>query len=444
MALDATTVLEYGTGGNQNNGGGYASGVSGAGTDYSQSDSYYREWLDLACTANSTTVTSAGGNFDSSIVGSILNIYTAPGTGNTAGLYCVMTYVDPNTITIDRVIGTSNNMTNGYGRVGGRLLVPLDAHFEQMVGGNKAWIRGGTYTYTAAISVASTSSTATAPIVFEGYNTTRGDAPTGTNRPILNMSSNGLTFGQYWRTSHVRYDGSRSGQTLVSGGTGGIAYNCSFNNSGASATSSASQSFTYYILCELTAASGVALAGGTNNLLYCYLHDSLTGASFASTNTGRFFYCVFDTLTNGLIQSAATGTGAQLHGCIFYKCTSYGIKSDGAFLRTIPIMACIFHTCGTAISDTVANGGMLIMYNIFYNNTTDISTTYLGTLDSTNITGVNPQLTDPDNKDFTVKAGSNALKAFPQLTMAGLVGDYKINIGIDQDDLATQCYAFAA
>jgi hypothetical protein len=44
---------------------------------------------------------------------------------------------------------------------------------------------------------------------------------------------------------------------------------------------------------------------------------------------------------------------------------------------------------------------------------------------------------NPDSGDFTVKTGSPALDAGYKYSNSGLTGSYKVNIGIDQDDLTT-------
>jgi len=56
-------------------------------------------------------------------------------------------------------------------------------------------------------------------------------------------------------------------------------------------------------------------------------------------------------------------------------------------------------------------------------------------LDSTNLTS-DPSFTDAPNKDFTIGSSSPLLNAGFDFTKIGLVGAYRNNIGLDQDDNA--------
>jgi hypothetical protein len=71
-------------------------------------------------------------------------------------------------------------------------------------------------------------------------------------------------------------------------------------------------------------------------------------------------------------------------------------------------------------------------YCVFHNNGTNTSNVITGAHNSTS----DPLLNDPANGDFTLQTGSPALATgLSAGTNIGVVGTYKQNIGVDQDDV---------
>jgi hypothetical protein len=440
MAIGAGAVWEYRTTGNNNYGGGFDSTLSGAGTDYSQQDTAFASYTNLACTNGTSTVTSSDGNFTSGLVGNCLNINTTANNFQ-AGFYFITGYTDANTITVDRSPVSGGNGTSGVGSIGGSIQTPLDAHVEVFVGGNKIWIKGGSYTLTQIVSPSSTSATNTTPIIVEGYKTTRGDYPKLTDRPFINVSTYQFLIGGWWEMRHIDMEGSPTSNVSGTVSSNGATFiNCKAVNTstGTNRHAFATTGVCHFYLCQGKSASssGAAFNATSSRLINCYAYDSYQGVISSSGTIPILIGCVLDSNTIG--YKPTTGqTNAMVIGCVFYNNTT---QIDLNTSKRIPIIGNIFHTSTTAITDSTNNDVTPIKYNLFYNNTTNGTNV---TIDSTNITGQDPLLTDPANGDFTLTAGSPALRAMPSLSWIGLVGDYKMNIGIDQDDLATQCYAFA-
>jgi hypothetical protein len=141
VAINATAVWRIRVGGNDANGAGYDSAISGAGTDYSQQDAAQLSLTDVAC-SGTTTVTSVTGGFTAAMIGNAIRI---TGGGATSGYYFITARTNTNTITVDRTPGT---VSGGTGKVGGAaamwrtLLDDLKATGDKVVPGNKVYIRG--------------------------------------------------------------------------------------------------------------------------------------------------------------------------------------------------------------------------------------------------------------------------------------------------------------
>ena len=115
MALAATGVVIWDpSAGSNNNAGYFDASLANAGTDYTAAQATpILALTDLACTAGTTTLTSATGGFTAAMIAN--GIYIASGTNFTAGLYVITAYTDTNTVTLDRSPAPSNNGSGGVG-----------------------------------------------------------------------------------------------------------------------------------------------------------------------------------------------------------------------------------------------------------------------------------------------------------------------------------------
>jgi hypothetical protein len=429
MAITANAQWEYRAGGNNNNGGGFDSTISGAGTDYSLQDSAELPLTDIACTSNSTIITSVTGGFTSAMIGNVLNLYTADGAGNAVGFYFIMGVTNTNTATIDRVIGTTNNMTSGDGNIGGALLSFLDAHLEQFVGGNKVWVKGDySMTITASITLASSSPTITAPIPIECYTTTRGDTPTLDKRVTINCAAYTLTMRDYWILKNLIITGTANEVLTKNVNVPAILINCKITNTSTTANRSAVSGRWFNLYgCELVSTNGYGINTNVGNMFIfnCYFHDSVKGINAASDLVA--IGCVFDTLSN----TGMDINDAQIMFNVFYNCTTYGIRESGTQGNSSFINHNVFHTCGTGVSFSVSNLISFLNNNCYYNN----STANVGGIDiGTDNIFANPLFVDAPNGNFTLQSGSPLINAGFDFSKIGLTGSYKWNIGLDQDD----------
>ena len=95
----------------------------------------------------------------------------------------------------------------------------------------------------------------------------------------------------------------------------------------------------------------------------------------------------------------------------------------------------IFDVVTDGINWAIADGTAYIDYNCDDTSGSFITGSSTNTAGPNNVTG-DPGLSDPANGDFTLTAGSNCIAAGLSIGVNEGVklGDYKVNIGADQDD----------
>lgn len=419
MALNAAIVWEVRTTGNANNGGGFKAGA--AGTDYSQQDAAQYNYTDLVIDGTTNTkVTSASHNFVTADVGNIINI--TAGTGFTTGRYEIVS-VASNAATLDRAVGTLGS-TGGTFYVGGAV-IKLSDITSAVVAGNTVWVKAGTYTDNVTL----VTDVATVMTFYNGYNTTRGDNPTGTNRPKIEPSSGtcmAMSARKGMIVKNFVFSGSGGASTgwysdSSSGGTITVvncqARNCSgtgFNGGGG-----------HYIQCEANnnGAGGfyTTISNGGMSGMHCYSHDN-TGMGFGATNAQNvvFDFSIADSNTNhGFYPSYGS---AGFVGCIAYNNT--GASSDGFvnigninnYVSARQTINCISVNNGR-YGFNGAGDNKLINYNCYNGNgTAGLNGITAGANDVTS----SPSFTDAANGDFSFAAGSPCIDAgFPAHSMAG-------------------------
>jgi hypothetical protein len=404
MALNAATVWEFRTGGSNDNGGGYRTGASG--TDYSQQDSAQLTLSDLATDGAGTGLSSATGGFTAAMIGNI--IYIKSGTGFTVGWYEITAHTDTNNVTIDRSAGIS--ATGGTGSVGGARAVPTAAHWTALVAGNIIWM-GGAVTYTLTEGIIGSAGTLTNMIKLLGYNSSRGDNPTGANRPTIAAGGNTFLTGNYWEMRNI------IGTTTNSSGFRANA-NCLVQNVKAHNTSGTAgrdgmrvEADTKVLYCEMLCNStGDAVDTSSRNFFYgCYIHDAANGFRGANDNL-KVENCIIDTCTNG---SNVTTTPHTYINNIFYNCsTAILIAGNNSFT----IINNLFDSCTTGVSASSALDSNYLDYNNWNNNGTDVSNVTKGDHATTD----DPSFTDAANGDFSNTLSANAM---PKTTFPGGLTD---------------------
>lgn len=413
MALPATAVWEVrttATAGNVN-GGGFNSARGG--TDYTLQDASQTSGSDGTSTA-STTFTSATATFTSQMVGNYLHLVS--GTGTTPGWYEITAYTSANQVTLDRNSGT---YTLGVFHVGGAALVGTtldDDMFEAAVAGNMYWIKlsGGTYTLGESISL-TTVGTATAEITVSGYNATRGDNPTGANRPTFACGANTLAGNAFWNFNNLIITGTAA--TLFTPGAG-RGTNIKAVNSSTTTTRVAQllSSNSFYANCEAISYRGYAYSGtgsGDSAIRYSYAHDSAVGIRTANTPSYNILgNIIADNYTTAIDCTVANTAQSAIIGNTIYGASNKlgtGIAFVAGFTRPVLLNNIIAGFVSGVTHADSTNAGY-DNWNCYNNNTTDVTNWTKGPDDIT---------TDPAFTNVALITFTNGTTSGSVLTSSG-------------------------
>ena len=369
------------------------------GVDYSQQNAANFTKTDFTAVGSSTTMTSATGAFSPVSVGNIYH-QTTTGTGGfgVVGWYEIVSYNSATSVVLDRTPnnGTTSVACTGY--VGGALSLNAsteDSFFEAIPASSIVWFKNGTYTVNSGWSVASTNSTATNPSYIRGFNSLRGDNPTGSTRPTIANGANAITYGQAQNLEYLIHTSTAANGTIT--GASSRAYRCKFVNSSTTASriaASVAGADSKLVSCECVSQNGVAAAvtnSGRTHLFGNYFHDSQTGVNqtlIGITMVGNIFESCD---TAGLTMSHASGAQVIVNNTFYGREAKIGIginltaaNSPNHFLANN-----ILYGLTTGVSvNTGASGSNFGQYNAFYNNTTNatnftINDTAITTLDPT-------------------------------------------------------------
>lgn len=436
-AIDATTSWEFrASNGSATNGGGFADLNPGTSVNYSIDDadesSADFSWTDLAQVQSSTTLTSATGGFTAAMVGNTIQI--TAGTNFDAGFYQITVYTDTNTVTIDRTAASAGNGSSGTGYVGGALDILTDAFLDNAnypVAGNIIYVKNsGTMTLTGNIDVAK-DGTDLLMLKIYGYNSTRGDCPTisSGNQPVIAAAANTFSFDNYWEFKNLTLTITTAGGFDVDDYSRII--NCFSTNSSGTANRyglNMSTIESQVIGGEAVSTNGIALQSGNsyNRAYGIFLHDSNEGVNIDGNTGFVLVNSVIDTCSSIGIDTNNKTSIILLNNTI-YSC---GIGINGSTSKRVIALNNIITGCTTGAVWTTWQDTNYFDYNI-WNNTTEVTNAVQGD----HAINQDPLLTDPANNDFTLQASSPALSAGLAVdTSSNVVGDYKLNIGADQDD----------
>jgi len=401
MSLAAGTQWNYRPSGNNNNGGGFVSG--GSGTNYSLQDAAQLAFTDLEVKNGDYDriySTTHDASLTAAMVDNIIQITGDGGSGLfTAGYYHVTGNGNDgsNYLDIDRVCATGN-ASDGVANLGGALAVPIDSFLDGVpVNGNTIHMMSGTYTLTEHIAVIADASYDGARII-EGYKTTQGDTPRGTDRPLITGVSGNYQWritGNYWQCKNLRV---ALDEAVYGWETGdyGFVVNCYCRNQTATASKYAFRAIAdhvVYIDCEGISDNGQAFYNtgfADTQYMQCYAHDSVDGFRVASAQYHTLWQCIADT---------CSGMGfyvghSRCVNCNAYNCgTGFSTVQGGGMIYN-----CQVSDCTTGIAGTWPNmSGVFIDANNYYNNTADVSNVTKGP----NATANNPGYTNPAAGDFS-------------------------------------------
>lgn len=424
-AIGSTCVWEIRTTGASTGGGGYTSG----GTDYSQQDAAQLNNTDFATSGiGVTTLTSTTGGFTSAMIGNIVHL--TAGTNLTVGWYEITAYTDTNTVTLDRVPDDGvGGVSSATGYVGGALSLLEDFAWDgnDVEDGHTIYLKAGTYTSTASKDIRSIDGTTTLPITIEGYNASRGDNPTGTDRPLFALGAYYILFGDYHISRNIRIT------TTASYSYYGGAYNVMENMKGTNTSATADRpgmsctgAASIVLGYEGESTNGFAIDISQSKIVGSYLHDSSVGINASAKSYCVFVSNIIDTNTTG-INLTSGYTNFIINNTIYNNTT--GISGTTAYSNFF--INNILDNNTTGASWTTATPSNWWDYNA-WDNTSDTSNVTKGD----NAVTADCAMTDPANGDFTLGSGSSCLDVGLQVgTNQGATGDYKWNIGVDQDDV---------
>jgi hypothetical protein len=405
------------------------------GTDYTQQAAAQLTLTDLATDGAGTGLSSSTGGFTAAMIDN--HIFIKSGTGFTVGRYRITAYTDTNNVTIDRSAGASASA--GTGSVGGALAVPIDAHFDNAnyfpTGGGAGgtmnpfvYFKAGTYTFTESCIITTGGLSTNFKQIF-GYQTTRGDDPTGDNRPLFTMGAYQWYFASYWRMYNVRATSTAS--YVFQLGNYSQFINCKATNLSTSTTDhgfNLAGTYGKAINCEadLSTVGGNShcfnITGNGTEAIYCYAHDSDAGGTstgfYLNSLYSRIAFCIADTCTYGV---QLRSSGQSLVNCILYNNTTGLSGASGGI--AFAVINNDFNSNTTGISHTWSDNQIVLNTN-FYNNTADYAATQRWK--DTTATADDPEYTDAANGDF-----SNTLSANGYPSQVGAT-DTNLTQGISQ------------
>lgn len=424
MAFTASAVMEMrASGGSNLNSGVFDAGVAVPGTDYTLQDSSQANGTDLV-SANGTnatpSVTSVGYTFTTADEGN--SIVVSAGTNWTVSVY-IITDTSGGAAILDKACGSVDVLAAGTWRMGGAYPggnatagISDDARFELLVGGNTAWVKAGTYAM-GTVSITSSSGTATNRIKAFGYNSTRGDNPTGSNRPIWGAGANAVTSGNSaYEYRHIQFTG--TGTNLLSVGASSYAENVKAVNSSISpgriaiTINTSSELFR----SESVSQNGIAISASSTSISIIGndAHDSDTGISITNNNSMNISFNLLTNNKTAGISATAISPRVTINSNTIYGSQAkigIGISMSGVTSSNTRIYNNTFSGLAEGINiGTVLQDSVVENYNNFHNNTTD----------RTNInTGANSIALDPTFTSVTQITGTGATSDAAVITMTG-------------------------
>lgn len=397
MGIDATCLWEIRTTGAQTNGGFFKPGATGS--DFSQQDAaQYAITTGTSAGAGNTILDASAaanmvGNGARAVSGTNINVGWYEVTSVSVGVSITFSTNAAGGSIASGVAASAVINIGGAFKIGGTL---DDDVFEAGTIGNTYHVKSGSYTLGESITQALGGNTTTL-IKITGYNSTRGDNPTGSNRPTLICGANAISIGSYVEFSNFNITGTPS--SLLTIGTGAIARNVKSVNSSTTATRNAmdhgNNSNSTFELCEMSSYRGYALSsgnGGSGRMFGCWLRDSVRGISSGSAITWTAIECIFSGCVVGAFYFSAGAVQHVLFGNTFYG--SQAKLGTGMYNTTGGnrhyIRNNVFYGFVTAIDNADVSTSVTLAYNDFYNNTNDHPNLVAGPGD----VAVDPQFTN--------------------------------------------------
>jgi len=422
-------VWEFESDGNDANGGGFDSSVAG-GTDYT-TISTPQATLTTASVVNATTTKITVKSTDYTVATTdVGNVMFLTGGTATTGFYEILSVTTggdgTQTWNMDRAVGTAGQTCPG--RMGGyRKLMSSNSLAAALAAGNTVWVKNGSYTMGAFSS--QTAGTAVLPIQILGYNSSRGDNPTSTNRPTLAFGTNASTFNASTIIRNFIFTTSQA-SGVNHANNGSMIENCKITSTNATSTNGAMNNGTTKVInCEVINASGIGIRdSGASSIYGNYIHGCTTGVRLNGTSND---------FTNNIVSGCTTAvffpTGITRNyfknNTFFGAETPAGTGLDGS-TSTAPVNSLfennIFYGFTTGVNWQASTPENWWDYNDFYNNTTNRTNVTPGVHDR----ALNPTFTNTSGGDFSIGTNLKA-QGFPGAFQAATSTGY-LDIGAVQ------------
>ncbi len=325
MAISASAVWDVrstATGGANVNGGFFVTGASG--TDYSKQNGAQYALTGIASAGAGNVVLSASAAAD--MVGNGCHVIS--GTNFTTGWFEITSVSVGVSITFSTNVAGASICTgvgaSGVLNIGGAMSLggtDDDAVFEAGTAGNIYYVKNGTYTLGGTVSISLSSATNPSKII--GYNTTQGDNPMGSTRPLIDCGAATFTLGAGWQFRYMQLT-STAGTSLIVG-TASILTHCKVLNTSTTANRTA-----------------ISASGITNSMVEACEMVSIRGIGFATGNIGIVRHSYIHDCNIG-INVGNVASSATINNCLIESCTSNAIKVTGAMTAPLTINSCTLY-----------------------------------------------------------------------------------------------------
>lgn len=410
-ALAATTVWEIRPANGSDLNGGCVNSATVV-TDYSQQDAAQLSLTDLAVADGTTAVvTSAAAGFTSAMVGNCLHIES--GTNWEPSFYAIVTFTSSSQVTLDRS-PASAAATLGVGKVGGAAKTFESATTiditDLLAGGHIVWVKNETG-WNENVLLGSDNSNG-APVTIEGYNTSRGDNPTGSNRPTNDRAGGAGDAFTLDGTSGNHILKHLIGKSAADKGfetsdTNSICINCR-------ATANTGIGFgsrwvhLIGVESDTNSGDGVDYATDQGDVHASAIHDNtLIGIDMGAGGESATFNLIYDNGDDGIEEANGGGKTHISNNTID---GNTGAATDG-FETTTPsagkvVTNNIFSNNGNYGVNATDGDSAYSDYNDFFGNVTAARINFpTGDNDST----ADPTFTDAANDDFSIGTNLKAL-----------------------------------
>ena len=311
----------------------------------------------------------------------------AGGSGSLAAVRReVISVTNATTIVVDATVATGTGITLN---LGGALLTlgELASAARGMVGGNRAYVKSGTYALSAGVTFAQSvgnPTNATLPSEIVGYKSVRGDIAFGVNaasRPVVttNAAITALTFsGGGWEIRNLVI-GAGTATPAIGINTGGNYVNIA--NCAVTAYAQygiyASQSYTGVRGCEVTgglsgAAAGIFTGQASSEVTGCNVHDGI-GVGIQASGSGSVSHNFVTNMAGATSDGIQTQVAGQCLLNTIYNVGRHGFSVASAFHGALAIKGNIFAKCGGYGMTNLAGAGVAARRewdgNAYYSNT---------------------------------------------------------------------------